>query len=435
MKFLKVFREKYMTSNVSLMVFSIIIAVIAWLYISMTQYPTVQKTVENIPLSIDISGSAAGQNGLSVVDCNVKNVKVELLSSRTEVGYLSNETLEAYFDADSVSTAGKKNLSIKIRSENGVKYEVKSITPSSASVEFDKIESREYPVTPLAPNVSLVDGKEINPDEFVCDPAVVRITGPSAKLDKIDKISAVTNSELSLSSTYVINADELVLFTDTGAEIDQSSLKFSDSSFSITIPVRTQKTVSLTVSIVNAPNNFDVDSVKLKLSADKVTLACNNSQTEIPDELDLGLIALNEIKPGFSKTLSLSKRLADSEFINVSNLETVTVTLDDEGLDQKNLTLDQSRISISNVPDSSYEYSVLTQAMDIMVVGPKDTISEITADDIIADVNLLNMNINTDQFNSNVVFSCPSYDNVWVTTVSKVSVQRTKVEPASTATN
>lgn len=73
--------------------------------------------------------------------------------------------------------------------------------------------------------------------------------------------------------------------------------------------------------------------------------------------------------------------------------------------------------------------------MDITVVGPKDTISEITADDIIADVNLLNMNINTDQFNSNVVFSCPSYDNVWVTTVSKVSVQRTKVEPASTAAN
>lgn len=435
MKIFKIFREKYMTSNVSLMFFSIIIAVTAWLYISMTQYPTVQKTIENIPLSVDISGSAAGQNGLSIVDCNVENVTVELLVSRTQVSYLSNETLEAYFDADNVSNAGKKNLSIKIRSESGIKYEVKSITPSSVAVEFDKIESREYHVTPLAPNVSLIDGKEINDDEFVCEPSVIRITGPSAKLDKIDHISAVTNSELSLSSTYVINADELLLFTDTGAEIDQTSLKFSDSNFSITIPVRTQKKVGLTVSIVNAPNNFDVDSIKLKLSTDSVTLACNNSQTEIPDELDLGLIALNEIKPGFSKTLSLSKRLAESEFINVSSLETVTVTLDDEGLDQKNLTLDQSRISISNIPDSSYEYSVLTQAMNITIVGPEEVLSEITANDIIADVNLLNMNINTDQFNSNVSFSCPSYDNVWVTTVSKVSVQRTKIEPATTTGN
>ena len=77
--------------------------------------------------------------------------------------------------------------------------------------------------------------------------------------------------------------------------------------------------------------------------------------------------------------------------------------------------------------------------MTISVVGPEEIINEITAEDIIADVNLLNADITVDQFNTNVNFSCPKYDNVWITTSSKVSVRRTKTEsttsPEDTATS
>lgn len=433
MKFIENFRNKYMGNNIFFACLAGVIGVFLWLFISLTQYPSVQKTVDHIPVSVDISGSSAVQNGLSVISCDVEKVTVELLGNRTQIGYLNSETLEAYFDADSVSSPGTKKLTLKVRGENGIKYEVKSISPQSATVVFDKIDTREYPISPLTPNVEVVEGKEINSDEFICEPSVVRITGPSAQLDKISKCYAVSNKKMSLESSYVVTNDDIMLYTEDNVRIDHSSLKFSDMNFNITIPVRTQKTVGLAVSIVNAPENFDQSSIKFKLSADSVTLACNNSKTEIPDTLDF-VVSLNEIKPGFTRTFSLSNRLENSEYINVSDLETVTVSLDDSKLDNKNLIIDASKIAISNIPDSSYEYDLLTQQMEITVVGSEESIRNITSEDIIADVNLLNLSITSDQFNQNVAFSCPTYDDVWIVTNSKVSVQRTKI-PATTETS
>lgn len=425
MSFFKKIREKYMKNNFSLAILSVAIAVCLWLFISLTQYPSVQKTIQHIPVTVDIMGSSAGQNGLQVISCSVEEVTVELLGSRTEVGNLNSDNLVAYFDADSVSSAGTKNLTLKIRSDSGINYEVKSIMPDKATVVFDKIETREFPISPKTPNVDIVEGKEIFADDYACDPSVVQITGPSAQLDKISKCYALSKKDMSLSSSYVLSSDEIQLYTEDNILIDQSELRFSNQNFNITIPVRTQKSVGLTVTIINAPENFDQSTIKLRLSADTVTLACNNSETEIPDTISVGMIPLNEIKPGFSKTFSLSTSLESSEFINVSDLQTVTVTLDDNDLTQTDMLIDKSRINISNKPDSIYDYEVLTQQLDVVLVGSEESLAEITPEDIVVEVNLLNASITTDQFNWNATYSCPDYDDVWVITNSKISIQRT----------
>lgn len=417
-----------MTSNLFLAVLAIIIAVILWLTISLTQYPSVQKTIENIPVTVDISGSAASQNGLSVTSCDVTEVKVELLGSRTQIGYLNNETLVAYFDSDNVSTTGTKKLPIKIKSESGIKYEVKSIFPSKATVEFDKITTRDFDVLPLTPNVKIVEGKVKNPDEYMCIPSQIRITGPSAKLDQIDKCFAVSNKEMSLDTSYVLSGAELQLYTKDNLLIDQSSLESSTSNFDINIAVRTQKKVGLTAAIAYAPENFNTDMIKFKLSSDSITLACNNSQVEIPPSLDLGLIPLYEIRPGFSRTFAIENRLENTEFINVSDLESVVVTIDDTELKELPMTINSDHINISNLPDNNYTYSILTQAIDVTVVGSEESLAEITPEDIIGDVNLLNTNINEEQFTQSVIFSCTSFDDVWIATNAKVTVQRTKAE-------
>ena len=415
------------------MIWAVIISVILWLFIALTQYPTVQKTVQKIPVSVDISGTSAGISGLSVISCDVTEVTAELLGSRTQVGNLTNETLEAYFDADSVSTSGTKKLTLKLRSSSGIEYKVKSISPASASVEFDKIDTREFQLEPYIPNVTVVKGMEINRDELACQPSAIRITGPSSQLDKIAKCQAVMSKSMSLSTTYVLDCDEIQLYNADNAIIDPASLKFSDMNVKISIPVRKQKEVGLTVSIINAPDNFNKDSVKLKLSELSILLACNNSQVEIPDNLNIGYVSLNELKPGFAKTFRLSNVLESTDYINVSDLEVVTVELEDEDLRQADLTLNKDRITISNVPDNTYDYSVLTQRLNVTVVGPEDVIDQIGPDDIVADVNLLTVSTNSEQFNWYATFSCPDYDNVWVVTNSKVSLQRTKKTPSNSA--
>lgn len=117
----------------------------------------------------------------------------------------------------------------------------------------------------------------------------------------------------------------------------------------------------------------------------------------------------------------------------MSDLETVTVSIDSDGLSTMDLTLDKGRITTSNIPDSSYTYNVMTSKLPITVVGPKDVIGDITAEDIVGDVNLLNAEITTDQITLPVTFSCLKHDNVWVVTKARVTIERTKSESTTTS--
>lgn len=413
---------KSFRNNLSLAIYSVIIAIIAWVIISTTLYPSVPKTIENIPLDVDITGTSAAENGLSIISCDVTSVTVEILGSRAQVGNLNNENIKAQIDASSVSSAGTKKLSIIITSDSGIQYQVKSVTPSTATVVFDKYETINLPVKPLIPKISFDKNKTVDDSEFSCEPDTIEITGPSAQLSKISACYAVSNKEITLDSSYTVASDEIQLYSADGALIDQSSLKFNTTGFIINIPVLTQKTVGLEVSVINAPGTFDTDCLKFNMSADSITIASKNSMSDIPDTLEIGKIDLRDLDIGYSQTFKLQNVLDASNYINMSKLESVTVTLDDTGLAKKDLII--SSFSVSNPPDKSYDYEVLTKQLDITLVGPEEVLSEITSSDIVADVNLLNAVITGEQFVYDVTISCPKYDNVWAVTNSKISVRR-----------
>lgn len=418
-------RSKEAKGNLPMIILSLLLAILIWLVVAMTLYPSIPKTIENIPLSVDIAGSPAADSGLSVISCDVDTVDVQLVGSRTQIGNLNAENLTAYVDYENVTSTGKKTLSIKVKSDSGINYEVKSITPSTAVVELDKYDTLPFEVKPKIPNVKYAEGKTIDPDEFTCEPDIINITGPSAQLAKISSVYAVSDRNLTLDSSYTLNSDEVQLFSEDGTHIDASSLLFDTSTFTINIPVLTQKTVKPVVQILNAPTDFDQSCLDFKMSADSLTIASNNSFSEIPDTLDIGKIPLSDLDIGYSNTFDISSVLETSGMINKSGIDSITVTLNDEGLAKKEIVLDGSSIRLSNTPNDNYDYDILTQKLTISVIGPEGVISELTASDFTADVNLLNADTSQDQFNYDVTISCLTHDNVWSVTKAKVSIKKT----------
>ena len=146
-------RSKEAKGNLPMIILSLLLAILIWLVVAMTLYPSIPKTIENIPLSVDIAGSPAADSGLSVISCDVDTVDVQLVGSRTQIGNLNAENLTAYVDYENVTSTGKKTLSIKVKSDSGINYEVKSITPSTAVVELDKYDTLPFEVKPKIPNV------------------------------------------------------------------------------------------------------------------------------------------------------------------------------------------------------------------------------------------------------------------------------------------
>lgn len=403
----------------STIISSVLIAIILWFIISITQYEIMTKNIDDIPVSLELSKDFSESSDLSLISCNVEKVDVKIEGNRTEIGGLKSDDLVAKLVTDNISSSGTKNVLIKIESKSGREFEIKSISPSTASIVLDRIETREFPVSPEIPNISFADGKTFNRDDLSCDPAVINITGPSEQLNKISRCTAVSHKKATLDTSYNLQSDEIRLYDENNSIIENSGLNIEKNNIMINIPVLTQKKVGLSVSILNAPADFDKDFLDFSISADNIVLASENSSAKFPDPFEVGKIFLSDIDIDYSTTFTIDTK----DYINQSNLETVTVTLNNDNLDKKQLVL--TDISISN-PQPNYNYEIIAKSINVTVIGPADIISDITANDLVADVNLLNETSNSDSFNHVVSVSCPKYNNVWVYGTSKVTVNRTE---------
>jgi hypothetical protein len=175
------------------------------------------------------------------------------------------------------------------------------------------------------------------------------------------------------------------------------------------------------VGIAGAPSNFNSDFLKFNLSSSSITLASQNGQlSDFPNTFEVGKIRLSDLALGYSKTFTIDT----GNYKNMSNLDTVTVTLDDSDLGSKDFVI--TDFNITNAPDN-YDFEVVTQSLEVTIIGPKDVIEEITAGDIVADINLLNADKLTESetFNWDVTISFPKYDNVWAVTQSKATIRKT----------
>lgn len=445
MSIFKNFKKKMLKSaqnNLSLAIYSVILAILVWFVISMTFYPSVPKTIQNVKLNIDISGTAAAESGLSIISCDVDTVDVKIRGSRTQVGNMNSDSLVAYFDADNITSTGKKTLTIKIKGSSGINYEVDSISPATATVVFDKYDTREFPIKPKTPNVSFAEGKMRDDEEFVCEPDVITITGPSAQLDKIDKNNgcfAVSSKREVLDASYTVPSDTIELYSEDGSKLDQSMMTFNKTSFLIKVPVLTQKTVDLTVSITNQPSNFNTDWLleRMTLSNDSIMIASGSTQTDLPDTLEIGSVKLSDVILDYSATFDVGKVLDSAGLKNISSVGSVTVNFDSSGLVSREFIINQENINIRNKPSSDYVYEVASNSLRITVIGPEDVVSKLTANDFNVVTDLLGSDISAgsesgvSQFSNDVTISCPDYDNVWSITKSKVLIKRTVKETST----
>lgn len=415
--------EEGLANNTALAVLSLLIAVIVWFMISISLNPSEPKTIEKIPLSLDTAGTSVEENGLSAYECDVQEVNIKIRGSKTQIRNLNKDTLVAYVDFNNVETPGQRALPIKVKSTSGIDFELESVTPSSATVSIDKFSSREIAVTPKLTNVTFAEGKV--PDDYICEPSTITVQGPSKLLDKIETCYVYSDTEFhDKDSSFNVHADTVQLYSADGVELDQSQIICSPLSFEITVPVLTQKTVKPIVQIINAPDNFDKNTLKLKMSPDTLVIASNNANAEISDTYEVQKISLSDFDLGYSKEFDISERLSEAGMINLSGADSVTVSLDDTGLTRKEITLGSDNIHISNVPSDNYDYNVLTQKLTITVVGPAEIIDVMTPADFVADASLLNMDSSIQTLSFDAMISCTSSDKVWSVTKAKISIQK-----------
>lgn len=389
-KFARVF-----SSRPAVIVICVFAALIVWFAIVLNVYPSTPVRFYNIPVEVDLTGTNAEANGLSVVDCEVEAVSAELVGDRSQIGRLTAEDLTAYAEIGGISATGQYTVNIEVRTDTGISFDVNSVSPSSTAVRLDKIETRTFDVEPSFPNIVVTSGHALDMDDVVCEPSTIDITGPSAQLAEIGKVVVYSNKSIEISSSYSLYSSDTQLYTSEGARLDTDSLEIPSVDFQISIPILTQKELALTYDLIGLPSSFTKEDQewlreRLKLSEDTITLASQTSSAFTDKEsLSVGYVRVSEL--GLEYNASMDITLED-DYINQSGIQQVTLSLDSEGLSSRTFTVDSDNISIIN-PPTSYNFKLVTKQLDITVVGDAEVLETLDADDIIVTVDLLNYDV------------------------------------------
>lgn len=414
------------------MIISILCALLIWFSVSVTVYQTTHVKFYNIPLVIDLTGTAAEANGLSPVACDVQTVTVELEGNRSQIGRLTQEDLKANIMTDNTEAIGEYSFEISIETDKNISF-LSTVSPDHATVKLDRIETRAYDVTASVPNVQATAGHAMDKDDILFEPAQIEITGPSTQLDKISRVEAYSDKALEIDSLYSLYTSEIRLYSPEGAILDTDDLEIPNTNFQITIPVLTQKELKLTYGIYNAPSNFNQEWLRehLQLSEDTITLA-SQTNTAFADLEDwpLGSVKLDDIDLGFEKYFPVE---LGEDFINQSGFQQVKLTLDNEGLTSREFQVGSSNIFAVNAP-KNYDVNIITKSLTITVIGTEEELDALSTQDIIVTVDLLNSNItqSTSVTADTMISFYGEESRIWATGIYKVAVELTERPPETT---
>ena len=398
----------------SLKVLSILAAIIIWAVVSISQYPTIDKILYNVPIEISLEDTYAQANALNVIAVSDETVTVNISGERGQIGDLKAEDLKVVLDVSNVMMPREYSLSMKVESKSGKNFDVLSIDPPAITVTFDKIISREFEIAPQLENVRIASGY-MSGDPIVT-PATVTVTGPQDTINSITKVCArAALDKGELSSTYEFTANELVLYNNNAVISDDNNLiSFDKNSFAVQLPVYVRQTLPLEVNIINAPENFDLDYFRSQLvfSVTELDIAAPDDKIKELTSLNIGTINMREVDVGSVFEFKAENFLTEN-YENLTQIDTVTVTCPSEKLSKKAIAIMGKDIQFVNKP-AQFEFEPVASGMTLFVVGDEEQIAAISKEDLTAQIDLIDFNLQEGVHKMSVDFIISSYDKVWL---------------------
>ena len=333
---------------------------------------------------------------------------------------------------ENVTSSGVKTLEISVSSKDGTQFTIKSISPKSVNVRFDKIITKKYPIQDDISKVSSTDNCIINTDEVRVTPNEVEVSGPETILNRISYAAAVIPKERELSATTILTTDQLEFRDENDTPVQSSHLDYTLSNYAVEIPVQYTQELNITYQLRNVPTNFDEAYLRsiLKQSADHITLAAPDANLDAETAFSIGQLSLSDIGLNFSKDYTLE---IPENYENLSGITSVNLSLDSSNLVEKEFVV--TDISIMNAP-TTYNMTVDTSQLTVTMIGPKSQIEQLSAADLTVTVNLLGapqMEGDTVSFSYTPTISCEKWDRVWAVGdyTNKVYVKGERVDTST----
>lgn len=387
--------------------FSIIAAIICWAIVVFTISPEMTSTIREVPVNLSSSNSMLSSLGLDIITDEEYKVNVTVEGPRGVVGTLDSRSVIVTPVFSSVTEAGTYELKLIATKSNSMdNYTVSSITPASITVKIDKADSKKFTVGTEIIGLSVGEG--FMTGNVSVSPAEITIVGPEQEMANINRVVAAYDVGGTLDKSVTVECP-IIIYDNNGNELPLDSFKLDNDKVTLTVPVYKQGMLNLDIEFTNVPAGFDTSTIKYVMSASKLQVAASESVIDNLKTKIIGYVDLSSFKVGETYTFEIN---LPTGYLNLDNIETVSVTFPREDLASKKINI--TDIRLQNAPENC-NVKILTQRIsDVTVIGPAADVESLLSGSVIAIVDMSQANVESGTSSVPVIFHVTSNDTTWV---------------------
>lgn len=365
--------------------FSVITAFCLWLVIMINQNPDVDRTFTDVPVTINLENTFAATNKMEIIgDISSQKFTVTVKGPNYVVSALKSNDIYVYASAAAIDAPGEYQLEVSGARNTAVSdYDFISISPSTVTVNFDYVDTKEFTIKAKANGASAAEG-------LVAETAVVSgtesdtisIKGPRTVINKIDSVVAYADVNATLGESTTYDA-EIQLYDENGEAIDASNLTLSETAVKVTVPISKRKTVPVRADFSNLPSGFSKESIAYTIDHDSVNIIGTPEAIDKINSVTLSAIDITSVSVS-SNSFDVSAKLPDGVRI-LDSIEHFTVTVNTSSYAERTFAV--SGIKYTGL-SSGLSASSDAVIRNVKICGPKAALAKLTADALYAEVDL-----------------------------------------------
>lgn len=364
--------------------FSVLVAIVFWMVVTLSQNPQRDVTISGLPVSIVTTNTVVEELGLDVIGNIDSKVSVVVSGPTYIVSSLTASDLSVTANLSDVNAAGTYEIPL-IANKTGTKtgYNVLSVVPEKISLTFDYINETEFTVEAVANGAAAVEGLIADtPVVTNSEDSLITVRGPRSYIERIAAIHAVADVNAVLSQTTSYDA-KIVAVDENGTVMEDMFFTFSTDTVKISVPIYKQKTVKLVPTFTNIPSGFVSNPIAYTLSETEVDVKGTPETIDTLTEIKLAPINFYEIsnnKNSFDVALSLPNGIKV-----IDNIEAITVKINTDGYIQR--TFDITDCRAVNL-EKGVKVGKISSIKNVKMFGPASVLRKLSASNLYAEVDL-----------------------------------------------
>lgn len=395
-------------NNAVLTVLSVIGAVMIWVMVVYNVDTLIPITISNVPVTINTTESNLTRLELYPVTDGEFTVDVEVVGPRATVGNIKREELVATAKLNNITGPGTYDLPIEIVDSRNRDIEIKTSLPETISMRFDHQITRVLPVAFEPSGLSIPEGYLLDQERLY--PEEITVTGPATEMAAVDEAVVLREFNNRTLSNTLIEDLPVSLRNADGEVVSSPYFAFDTETVNLTLPVLKKKIVPVNFDFTNIPDGFDVASLSYQIKPEEIEVAGPVELLGSVNELHLGYVDIRTLAPD----VNLFYRIRyPNGFVSVEGIEDANIEFDPKPFGEETLSVSSSNIYIRNLPEQ-YEATIQTQAINnVTVYGPAEEVAKLTSQDLVAEINMANVDVSLGQITVPVSVLLPGHSRCW----------------------